>query len=145
MWDHQELKWGWNIRSDRADERQFNLEMFLNATEDLFSVAVGKNDLYLLHPHPPTLQGRAWMRVALMEKRLSEYISSALRDFKTTRCGDQPVSHLIHTHHFIKSSLFSALQGFTLEHQLWHIFQLHLPATPFHPLPVVGVDLAVCE
>uniref|UniRef100_A0A8C9LAC1 RUN domain containing 3B n=1 Tax=Pavo cristatus TaxID=9049 RepID=A0A8C9LAC1_PAVCR len=29
--------------------------------------------------------GRAWIRVALMEKRLSEYISTALRDFKTTR------------------------------------------------------------
>ncbi|KAK1806688.1 hypothetical protein P4O66_005189, partial [Electrophorus voltai] len=29
-------------------------------------------------------KGRAWIRVALMEKRLSEYISSALRDFKTT-------------------------------------------------------------
>uniref|UniRef100_A0A8C1YL89 RUN domain containing 3b n=1 Tax=Cyprinus carpio TaxID=7962 RepID=A0A8C1YL89_CYPCA len=29
--------------------------------------------------------GRAWIRVALMEKRLSEYISAALRDFKTTR------------------------------------------------------------
>lgn len=31
------------------------------------------------------LQGRAWIRVALMEKHLSEYISTALRDFKTTR------------------------------------------------------------
>ncbi|MBN3305621.1 RUN3B protein, partial [Amia calva] len=30
-------------------------------------------------------KGRAWIRVALMEKRLSEYISTALRDFKTTR------------------------------------------------------------
>ncbi|XP_075868552.1 RUN domain-containing protein 3B [Nelusetta ayraudi] len=30
-------------------------------------------------------KGRAWIRVALMEKRLSEYISSALRDVKTTR------------------------------------------------------------
>ncbi|XP_030014391.1 RUN domain-containing protein 3B isoform X3 [Sphaeramia orbicularis] len=30
-------------------------------------------------------KGRAWVRVVLMEKRLSEYISSALRDFKTTR------------------------------------------------------------
>ncbi|XP_022621933.1 RUN domain-containing protein 3B isoform X3 [Seriola dumerili] len=30
-------------------------------------------------------KGRAWIRVVLMEKRLSEYISSALRDFKTTR------------------------------------------------------------
>ncbi|KTF93922.1 hypothetical protein cypCar_00047769, partial [Cyprinus carpio] len=29
-------------------------------------------------------KGRAWIRVALMEKRLSEYISAALRDFKTT-------------------------------------------------------------
>ncbi|KAG8010064.1 RUN domain-containing protein 3B [Nibea albiflora] len=29
-------------------------------------------------------KGRAWIRVVLMEKRLSEYISSALRDFKTT-------------------------------------------------------------
>ncbi|KAB0340744.1 hypothetical protein FD754_022868, partial [Muntiacus muntjak] len=29
--------------------------------------------------------GRAWIRVALMEKHLSEYISTALRDFKTTR------------------------------------------------------------
>ncbi|KAM4687700.1 RUN domain-containing protein 3B isoform 3-T3 [Discoglossus pictus] len=30
-------------------------------------------------------KGRAWIRVALMEKRLSEYITAALRDFKTTR------------------------------------------------------------
>ncbi|XP_041961634.1 RUN domain-containing protein 3B isoform X4 [Alosa sapidissima] len=30
-------------------------------------------------------KGRAWIRVALMEKRLSEYISAGLRDFKTTR------------------------------------------------------------
>ncbi|XP_053467599.1 RUN domain-containing protein 3B isoform X1 [Ictalurus furcatus] len=30
-------------------------------------------------------KGRAWIRVALMEKRLAEYISAALRDFKTTR------------------------------------------------------------
>uniref|UniRef100_A0A8B9KTC2 RUN domain-containing protein 3B n=1 Tax=Astyanax mexicanus TaxID=7994 RepID=A0A8B9KTC2_ASTMX len=30
-------------------------------------------------------KGRAWIRVALMEKRLSEYMSAALRDFKTTR------------------------------------------------------------
>uniref|UniRef100_A0A8C3JN99 RUN domain containing 3A n=1 Tax=Calidris pygmaea TaxID=425635 RepID=A0A8C3JN99_9CHAR len=31
------------------------------------------------------LQGRAWIRVALMEKRMSEYISTALRDTRTTR------------------------------------------------------------
>uniref|UniRef100_A0A6I8PAW9 RUN domain-containing protein 3B n=1 Tax=Ornithorhynchus anatinus TaxID=9258 RepID=A0A6I8PAW9_ORNAN len=30
-------------------------------------------------------KGRAWIRVALMEKHLSEYISTALRDFKITR------------------------------------------------------------
>lgn len=30
-------------------------------------------------------QGRAWIRVALMEKRLSEYIATALRDSRTTR------------------------------------------------------------
>ncbi|XP_048367194.1 RUN domain-containing protein 3B isoform X1 [Sphaerodactylus townsendi] len=30
-------------------------------------------------------KGRAWIRVALMEKHLSEYISTALRDFKTIR------------------------------------------------------------
>ncbi|XP_043923457.1 RUN domain-containing protein 3B isoform X1 [Protopterus annectens] len=30
-------------------------------------------------------KGRAWIRVALMEKRLSEYISTALRDTRTTR------------------------------------------------------------
>ncbi|XP_056142455.1 RUN domain-containing protein 3B [Lampris incognitus] len=30
-------------------------------------------------------KGRAWIRVVLMEKRLSEYISFILRDFKTTR------------------------------------------------------------
>uniref|UniRef100_A0A3B5KTL5 RUN domain-containing protein n=1 Tax=Xiphophorus couchianus TaxID=32473 RepID=A0A3B5KTL5_9TELE len=29
-------------------------------------------------------KGRAWMRVALMEKRLSEYIATALRDSRTT-------------------------------------------------------------
>lgn len=32
-----------------------------------------------------SLQGRAWIRVVLMEKRLAEYVSSALRDLKTTR------------------------------------------------------------
>ncbi|MFT7799061.1 RUN domain-containing protein 3A-like [Arapaima gigas] len=30
-------------------------------------------------------RGRAWVRVALMEKRLSEYIATALRDTRTTR------------------------------------------------------------
>lgn len=30
-------------------------------------------------------QGRAWIRVALMEKRMSEYITTALRDNRTTR------------------------------------------------------------
>ncbi|KAL2078710.1 hypothetical protein ACEWY4_026395 [Coilia grayii] len=30
-------------------------------------------------------KGRAWLRVALMEKRLSEYIATALRDSRTTR------------------------------------------------------------
>uniref|UniRef100_A0A3B3VHP5 RUN domain-containing protein 3B n=1 Tax=Poecilia latipinna TaxID=48699 RepID=A0A3B3VHP5_9TELE len=30
-------------------------------------------------------KGRAWIRVVLMEKRLSEYVSFALKDFKTTR------------------------------------------------------------
>ncbi|XP_013890031.1 RUN domain-containing protein 3A isoform X2 [Austrofundulus limnaeus] len=30
-------------------------------------------------------KGRAWIRVALMEKRLSEYVSTALRDSRTTR------------------------------------------------------------
>ncbi|XP_046902956.1 RUN domain-containing protein 3A-like [Hypomesus transpacificus] len=30
-------------------------------------------------------KGRAWVRVALMEKRLSEYIATALRDSRTTR------------------------------------------------------------
>uniref|UniRef100_A0A668VJ35 RUN domain-containing protein 3A n=1 Tax=Oreochromis aureus TaxID=47969 RepID=A0A668VJ35_OREAU len=30
-------------------------------------------------------KGRAWMRVALMEKRLSEYIATALRDSRTTK------------------------------------------------------------
>ncbi|XP_061079096.1 RUN domain-containing protein 3A-like isoform X1 [Conger conger] len=30
-------------------------------------------------------KGRAWVRVALMEKRLSEYIAAALRDSRTTR------------------------------------------------------------
>lgn len=32
-------------------------------------------------------QGRAWIRVALMEKRMSEYITTALRDTRTTRSG----------------------------------------------------------
>ncbi|CAI5658951.1 unnamed protein product [Oreochromis niloticus] len=32
-----------------------------------------------------SFQGRAWMRVALMEKRLSEYIATALRDSRTTK------------------------------------------------------------
>ncbi|KAB0405553.1 hypothetical protein E2I00_002707, partial [Balaenoptera physalus] len=30
-------------------------------------------------------KGRAWIRVALMEKRMSEYITTALRDTRTTR------------------------------------------------------------
>lgn len=33
----------------------------------------------------PAFQGRAWIRVALMEKRMSEYITTALRDTRTTR------------------------------------------------------------
>lgn len=37
-------------------------------------------------------QGRAWIRVALMEKRMSEYITTALRDTRTTRSG--PLSRL---------------------------------------------------
>ena len=36
-------------------------------------------------PRGDALQGRAWIRVALMEKRMSEYISTALRDTRTTR------------------------------------------------------------
>uniref|UniRef100_A0A8B9FMJ5 RUN domain containing 3A n=2 Tax=Neoaves TaxID=3078114 RepID=A0A8B9FMJ5_9PSIT len=36
-------------------------------------------------PMGAVLQGRAWIRVALMEKRMSEYISTALRDTRTTR------------------------------------------------------------
>uniref|UniRef100_A0AAY5KI40 RUN domain-containing protein n=1 Tax=Esox lucius TaxID=8010 RepID=A0AAY5KI40_ESOLU len=32
-------------------------------------------------------KGRAWIRVALMEKRLSEYLATALRDIRTTRPG----------------------------------------------------------
>lgn len=34
---------------------------------------------------PSALQGRAWIRVALMEKRMSEYITAALQDSRTTR------------------------------------------------------------
>ncbi|XP_061911693.1 RUN domain-containing protein 3A-like [Entelurus aequoreus] len=34
---------------------------------------------------PSRAKGRAWMRVALMEKRLSEYVATALRDIRTTR------------------------------------------------------------
>ncbi|XP_077359037.1 RUN domain-containing protein 3A isoform X2 [Festucalex cinctus] len=34
---------------------------------------------------PSRAKGRAWIRVALMEKKLSEYISTALRDTRTTR------------------------------------------------------------
>lgn len=37
-------------------------------------------------------QGRAWIRVALMEKRMSEYITTALRDTRTTR--SDPLSQL---------------------------------------------------
>nr|XP_060484558.1 LOW QUALITY PROTEIN: RUN domain-containing protein 3B [Panthera onca] len=40
-------------------------------------------------------KGRAWIRVALMEKHLSEYISTALRDFKTTRNLNLPSSDSI--------------------------------------------------
>lgn len=45
------------------------------------------------------LQGRAWIRVALMEKRLSEYVATALRDTRTTR-SDIP-------HNSIPSSLLT--------------------------------------
>ncbi|KAM9724376.1 RUN domain-containing protein 3B isoform 5-T5 [Menidia menidia] len=34
---------------------------------------------------PSRAKGRAWIRVVLMEKRLSDYISCALKDIKTTR------------------------------------------------------------
>ncbi|NWS43025.1 RUN3B protein, partial [Probosciger aterrimus] len=49
--------------------------------------AVSCSCLHVLcfHCWPQMFQGRAWIRVALMEKHLSEYISTALRDFKTTR------------------------------------------------------------
>lgn len=41
-------------------------------------------------------QGRAWIRVALMEKRMSEYITTALRDNRTTRSDLSDSS--MHTH-----------------------------------------------
>ncbi|XP_075443560.1 RUN domain-containing protein 3B isoform X2 [Ascaphus truei] len=37
------------------------------------------------HVSSSRAKGRAWIRLALMEKRLSEYVTAALRDFKTTR------------------------------------------------------------
>ncbi|KAL4659242.1 RUN domain-containing protein 3A-like [Arapaima gigas] len=41
--------------------------------------------LQISHSNLCLPQGRAWVRVALMEKRLSEYIATALRDTRTTR------------------------------------------------------------
>lgn len=41
------------------------------------------------------LQGRAWIRVALMEKRLSEYIATALRDSRSTRL-ELSLKHTVH-------------------------------------------------
>lgn len=43
-----------------------------------------------------TFQGRAWIRVALMEKRMSEYITTALRDTRTTRSDPLSRGHRSH-------------------------------------------------
>lgn len=44
-------------------------------------------------------QGRAWIRVALMEKRLSEYVSTALRDTRTTRYHAISLSCHVNVHY----------------------------------------------
>ncbi|NXF52200.1 RUN3B protein, partial [Oceanites oceanicus] len=60
-------------------------------TGDVFAMRICMKPVYIcrnslmLNESVGFLCGRAWIRVALMEKHLSEYISTALRDFKTTR------------------------------------------------------------
>ncbi|KTG39019.1 hypothetical protein cypCar_00019076 [Cyprinus carpio] len=58
-----------NISTSRAKARHFHLQALYLYPLEMISIAYG----------------RAWIRVALMEKRLSEYVATALRDTRTTR------------------------------------------------------------
>lgn len=63
---------------------------------DIDSESSKESPLFLLTSHG-VLQGRAWIRVALMEKRLSEYVSTALRDTRTTRSDQEDFKETITT------------------------------------------------
>lgn len=71
-----------NISTSRAKAR-----MFVCARDSVhLCVCVRTSEGMCSHSFlTVVLQGRAWIRVALMEKRLSEYVSTALRDTRTTR------------------------------------------------------------
>lgn len=82
-----------NISTSRAKARIFvrtNVCMILwyvcvcVVVGETASTNIKESPLFPLTPYV-VLQGRAWIRVALMEKRLSEYVSTALRDTRTTR------------------------------------------------------------
>ncbi|KTF85243.1 hypothetical protein cypCar_00016322, partial [Cyprinus carpio] len=61
-----------NISTSRAKARHFHLQALY-----LYTISIACVLFWML--------GRAWIRVALMEKRLSEYVATALRDTRTTR------------------------------------------------------------
>lgn len=84
-----------NISTSRAKARTFHMQ---NCVPEKCQRRPSVCTLFF----PIVLQGRAWIRVALMEKRLSEYISTALRDTRTTRsdqmdsCGIKGPKFLMH-------------------------------------------------
>ena len=75
-----------NISTSRAKARVFVCRTECVCVWDLARESCKEGPLFLLTFYIVP-QGRAWIRVALMEKRLSEYVSTALRDTRTTRSG----------------------------------------------------------
>ncbi|XP_059409200.1 RUN domain-containing protein 3A isoform X2 [Carassius carassius] len=89
-----------NISTSRAKARHFHLQALYLYTPETISIACvlfwmlmcgfipscfTSKALSVTVYSPVVLQGQAWIRVALMEKRLSEYVATALRDTRTTR------------------------------------------------------------
>ncbi|XP_061088212.1 RUN domain-containing protein 3A isoform X2 [Conger conger] len=71
-----------NINTSRAKGKVLLMDSSLSRTS---WAAVVHSEPCVLPAEDRLLPGRAWIRVALMEKRLSEYIATALRDTRTTR------------------------------------------------------------
>lgn len=81
-WEHREHQ---HIESQGGDVHVHECVVvgvcvFSNGYKQWVRTSVTCSSLFLL-----ALKGRAWIRVALMEKRFSEYVSTALRDTRTTR------------------------------------------------------------